>query len=435
MNPRAVSARILNQVCFQGRSLSQVLSHTLENLPDKTQNPLIQEICYGVLRDYPRLSAISEGLLKKPFKAKDNDVQCLLLVGLYQLIAMRVPDHAAVSETVAATKDLKKPWARGLANAVLRNFLRDKDKKIKQAEQTEEVCWAHPQWLIDEIRTAWPDQWKEILTANTQRPPMTLRMNLSKNSTEEYLSELFAAGISAQASAIVRSAVQLTQPVDVTKLPGFTEGWMSVQDAAAQLAAELLRLESGQRVLDVCAAPGGKTVHILETANVDLTAVDIDAGRLEKVQQNLHRCNQTARLLVGDAKEPASWWDEQPFDRILLDAPCSATGVIRRHPDIKIHRRATDIPALVELQAQILDAMWLLLKPGGMLLYATCSVLPRENSEQITAFVERCPDAVPVSIPDSIDAEWGRASGLGRQILPGENGMDGFYYACLKKQP
>lgn len=431
MNPRAVSARILNQVCFQGRSLSQVLSHTLENLPDKTQNPLIQEICYGVLRDYPRLSAITKGLLKKPFKAKDGDVQCLLLVGLHQLIAMRVPDHAAVSETVAATKDLKKTWARALSNAVLRNFLREKDQRIKQAEQTEEVCWAHPQWLVDEIRTAWPDQWEEILTANNQRPPMTLRVNLSKNSTEEYLNELAAAELSAQASAVVTSAVQLTQPVDVTNLPGFTEGRASVQDAAAQLAAGLLQLESDQRVLDVCAAPGGKTVHILETASVNLTAVDIDAGRLEKVKQNLDRCGQTARLEVGDAREPKTWWDGQPYDRILLDAPCSATGVIRRHPDIKVLRRAEDISVLVELQAQILDAMWLLLRPGGMLLYATCSVLPRENHEQITAFVERCPDALPVSI----DAEWGRASGLGRQILPGENGMDGFYYTCLKKQP
>jgi len=226
------------------------------------------------------------------------------------------------------------------------------------------------------------------------------------------------------------SAVQLTQPVDVALLPGFVEGQASVQDAAAQLAAGLLQLEPGQRVLDVCAAPGGKTVHILETASVPLTAVDIDAGRLEKVKQNLDRCGQTAKLVVGDAKEPKTWWDEQLYDRILLDAPCSATGVIRRHPDIKVLRRPEDIGVLVELQAQILDAMWLLLRPGGMLLYATCSVLPRENHEQITAFVERCPDALPVSI----DAEWGRVSGLGRQILPGENGMDGFYYACLKKQ-
>ena len=430
MNPRAVSALILEQVCFQGRSLSQALSQTLENLPDKTQNPLIQEICYGVLRDYPRLLAIAEGLLKKPFKAKDGDVMSLLLVGLYQLVAMRVPDHAAVSETVAATKDLKKPWARGLTNAVLRNFLREKDKRIKQAEQTEEACWAHPQWLINEIRTAWPDQWEEILTANNQRPPMTLRVNLSRNNSEDYLNELAAADISAQASPINSSAVQLTQPMDVANLPGFTEGRVSVQDAAAQLAANLLQLESGHRVLDVCAAPGGKTGHILETADVDLTAVDVDAGRLEKVSQNLQRLGLTARLLVGDATQPKTWWDEQAYDRILLDAPCSATGVIRRHPDIKVLRRIADIATLVELQAQILDAVWLLLKPGGMLLYATCSVLPRENREQVEAFVKKCPDALPVSI----DAEWGRTSGLGRQILPGENGMDGFYYACLKKQ-
>jgi 16S rRNA (cytosine967-C5)-methyltransferase len=429
MNPRAVAARILDQVCFQGRSLSQVLAQTLDNLPDKTQNPLIQEICYGVLRDYPRLLSITEGLLKKPFKAKDGDIQSLLLVGLYQLIAMRVPDHAAVSETVAATKDLKKPWARALANAVLRNFLREKDQRIKQAEQSEEVCWAHPQWLINEVRAAWPDQWQEILTANNQRPPMTLRVNLSRNSTEDYLAELAAADIAAQASATVNSALQLAQPVDVANLPGFTEGRASVQDAAAQLAASLLKLESGQRVLDVCAAPGGKTSHILETADVDLTAVDVDAKRLEKVGQNLQRLGQTAQLLVGDAREPNTWWDRQTFDRILLDAPCSATGVIRRHPDIKVLRRAADITSLVELQAQILNAVWLLLKPGGMLLYATCSILPRENSEQVEAFIKNCLDATPVSI----DADWGHVSGAGRQILPGQNGMDGFYYACLKK--
>jgi 16S rRNA (cytosine967-C5)-methyltransferase len=433
MNPRAVAARILDQVCFQGRSLSQALSQSLDNLPDKTKNqrPLIQEICYGVLRDYPRLSLITEGLLKKPFKAKDGDLQSLLLVGLYQLISMRVPDHAAVSETVAAIKDLKKPWARGLANAVLRNFLREKDQRIEQAEQTEEGRWAHPQWLIENIRTAWPDHWQDMLTANNQRPPMTLRVNHSQNTTEDYLAELAAADIPAQASKIVASAVQLTQPLDVTDLPGFSEGRLSVQDTAAQLAAELLRLEPGQQVLDVCAAPGGKTGHILETANVNLTAVDVDAGRLEKVEQNLQRLGQTARLLVGDATKPDTWWDGQTYDRILLDAPCSATGVIRRHPDIKILRHATDIPSLAELQAEILNAVWLLLKPGGMLLYATCSVLPSENSEQIAAFIEKCPDATSVTI----DADWGHLSGAGRQILPGENGMDGFYYACLKKQP
>jgi len=430
MNPRAVAARILAQVCFQGRSLSQVLTQTLENLPDKTQNPLIQEISYGVLRDYPRLSSITEGLLKKPFKAKDGDIHSLLLVGLYQLIAMRLPDHAAVSETVSAINDLKKPWARSLTNAVLRNFLREKEQRIKQAEQTEEAHWKHPQWLIDEIRTAWPDQWQNVLTANNQRPPMTMRINLSKNSSEDYLAELVVKNIPAHASVIVPSAVQMTQPMDVANVPGFTEGRVSVQDEAAQLAANLLQLNPGQKVLDVCAAPGGKTAHILETADVDLTAVDIDAKRLDKVSQNLQRLALAAKLIVDDATEPKTWWDGQTFDRILLDAPCSATGVIRRHPDIKVLRRAADIPALVELQAQILDAVWLLLKPGGMLLYATCSVLPKENDEQITAFVERCPDASPISL----DTDWGYASGAGRQILPGENGMDGFYYACLKKR-
>ena len=432
MNSRAIAARILDQVCFQGQSLTRALSQNLDNLPESAhkQKPLIQEICYGVLRDYYRLALIADGLLKKPFKAKDGDLHTLILVGLYQLIAMRTPNHAAVSETVTATKDLNKTWARGLTNAVLRNFLREKDQRLEQASQSEEAIWAHPQWLIDDMRNAWPEQWKNILNANNQRPPMTLRINQSQGTTNEYISELTTVDIPSKQSVIIDSAVQLSQPTDITNLPGFTDGRVSVQDTAAQLATILLKLKKGQRVLDVCAAPGGKTGHILESADVDLTAVDIDTSRLEKVAQNLLRIGKTATLTTGDAKNPESWWDGQPYDRILLDAPCSATGVIRRHPDIKILRRASDIAALAELQIQILKAVWLLLKPGGMLLYATCSVLPLENSEQIEAFLEECPDCLPVPI----EAEWGRSSGLGRQILPGENDMDGFYYACLKKR-
>lgn len=436
MNPRAMAARLLHQVCDHGQSLSQVL----ETIPDTAidQRPLIQEICYGVLRDYHRLSLILKGLLKKPLKAKDGDVRALLMSGLYQLISMRTPDHAAVSETVNAIQDLKKPWARGLVNGVLRNFLREKDQRLQQAEQTEEGRWSHPQWLIDAIRSAWPENWQAVLTANNHRPPMTLRVNLSKLSKENYLKEMEAGSLQAHPLPYAHSALQLQRPIEVTLLPGFSDGQVSVQDEAAQLAAELLQLQDGQRVLDVCAAPGGKTAHILETANLRAVAVDIDEKRLERVAQNLGRIQKAATMLTGDAQKPAEWWDGQAFDRILLDAPCSATGVIRRHPDIKILRRAKDIQSLVELQSQILDAVWPLLKPGGMLLYATCSVLPRENSEQIAAFLERHYDASE----ETINAEWGRPVERGRQILPGDGGinsetagMDGFYYACLKKQP
>lgn len=435
MNSRAIAAQIIELVCQQGRSLSQAM----ETIPQEAQKErsLIQEMCYGVFRDYHRLMCILEGLLKKPLKSRDSDIQALLLVGLYQLTAMRIPDHAGVSETVDATKDLKKPWARGLVNGVLRNFLREKDQIIEAADQSEEAHWSHPQWLLDHVRNAWPKQWQAVLKANNQRPPMTLRVNISRNSRDDYLAELEASNISAVASSYASSAVTLTQPQDVSQLPGFFEGRVSVQDEAAQLAASLLDLKNDQRVLDVCAAPGGKTGHILETANVELIAVDVDPQRLEKVKQNLDRLGQKASLVVGDARFPEKWWNGEQFDRILLDAPCSATGVIRRHPDIKVLRRAGDIQSLVELQGQILDAIWPLLKPGGMLVYATCSVLPCENSDQLTAFLEKRTDVSNLEI----NAGWGRPVNIGRQILPGDSssedsitGMDGFYYGCLKKQ-
>lgn len=435
-NPRATAAQVIELVCSQGRSLSQAL----EAIPDdvQTERPLIQEMSYGVCREYHHLLTILEGLLSKPFKAKDGDVQALLLVGLYQLISMRVPDHAGVSETVSATRDLKKPWARGLVNGVLRTFLREKDLRIQEADQSEPAHWSHPQWLLDHIRAAWPDHWQAILNGNNQRPPMTLRVNLSRISREDYLAELTSLAIKACPGPYAPGAIQLVQPVDVSQLPGFHDGWVSVQDEAAQFAAGLLDLEDGQRILDVCAAPGGKTGHILEMADVETVAIDIDPLRLEKVRQNLDRLGKTATLMTGDATKPEQWWNGQPFDRILLDAPCSATGVIRRHPDIKILRRAEDIQSLVELQARILDAVWPLLKPGGMLLYATCSVLPCENNDQVAAFVDRRSDTLNLEI----DAVWGQAVSVGRQILPGDRSndentgsMDGFYYSCLKKQP
>jgi len=426
-NPRARAARILAQVTRDGRSLSRATENVSSASGD--DHALIQEMCYGVLREYHRLSAIVTSLLKKPLKEKDADMQALLLLGLYQLIYMRVPDHAAVSETVAATTVLKKGWARGMVNGVLRNFQRQQENLLAQADTTEESRWSHPQWLINALREAWPADWQAVLTANNQRPPMYLRINTAKISAGDYLQLLEKNGIAANRSKLTKSAIQLEQPQDVTVLPGFAEGWLSVQDEAAQQAAFLMALEPGQRVLDVCAAPGGKTVHMLELAEVEIVAVDVDAARLQRVEENLQRLGNTARCIAGDARTPKEWWDGQPFDRILLDAPCSATGVIRRHPDIKLLRRESDIKKLVALQAQILDAIWPLLKPGGMLVYATCSVLPEENARQITAFVDRQPDTQinKISVP------WGTPAMAGQQVLPGNNGMDGFYYACLEK--
>ncbi|NOX91007.1 MAG: 16S rRNA (cytosine(967)-C(5))-methyltransferase RsmB [Gammaproteobacteria bacterium] len=426
-NPRATAARILSQVIRDGRSLSRAIEDIPSALSD--DRALIQEMCYGVLREYHRLSVIVASLLKKPLKEKDADVQALLLLGLYQLMCMRVPDHAAVSETVAATATLKKVWARGMVNGVLRNFQRQQEKLLVQVDITEEGRWSHPQWLINALREAWPTDWQTILAANNQRPPMCLRINTAKISADDYLQLLEKNDIAASRGEFTTSAIRLEHPQDVTALPGFVEGWLSVQDEAAQQAAGLMGLEPGQRVLDVCAAPGGKTVHMLELAEVEMIAVDVDAARLQRVKENLQRVGKTARCVVGDACMPNKWWDGQPFDRILLDAPCSATGVIRRHPDIKLLRRESDIKKLVTLQAQILDAIWPLLKPGGMLVYATCSVLPEENARQITAFVDRQVDAQL----RTINVQWGVPVMAGQQVLPGNSGMDGFYYACLEK--
>lgn len=432
-NTRAIAACIIDEVCSQGRSLSVALETPEIESSDR---PLVQELCYGTLRARPRLLLIVSKLLKTPLKPKDGDVQALLLLGLYQLLEMRVPDHAAVSETVAATVELKKPWARGLVNGVLRNFLRQSEQRLAEAMSQEEGRWMHPQWLIDAIRTAWPEQWQDILVANNQRPPMTLRVNQTQTSVKDYLAELEAVGITGQASAQVSSAVRLQQPVDVGCLPGFAQGRVSVQDEAAQLAAGLLRLKAGQRVLDVCAAPGGKCGHILETAAVELVAVDVDSQRLQRVEENLARLGLSAHLIAGDAVRPETWWDGELFDRILLDAPCSATGVIRRHPDIKILRRPGDIKTLLKLQTKMLDSVWPLLKPGGILLYATCSVLAEENVHQLLAFTHRQTDAVY----QELQVPWGFWQEVGRQIFPGAEGagngtggMDGFYYACLQK--
>lgn len=436
MNPRATAALVISQVMTQGRSLTAALEQALtDSTPDRA---LIQAICYGVMRQYPRLEATLAQLLRKPLKEKDADIQALLMAGLYQLLEMRIPDHAAVGETVSAVRDLKKEWARGLVNGVLRNFQRQRDKICQQAEKKEVGRWAHPQWLINAVKQAWPAEWQDILAANNRQAPMTLRVNRQQTSRDAYLQQLAQAGIPALACAFSPDGIALESAVDVGQLPGFAAGLVSVQDEAAQLAAGLLQLESGQRVLDVCAAPGGKAAHILELRPEvsELVAVDVDPLRLERVEQTLERLGLRAQVVAGDAAQPAEWWDGALFDRILLDAPCSASGVIRRHPDIKLLRRPADLAKLGTLQGQILRAIWPLLKPGGMLVYATCSILPQENHEQIGRFLQDVEDAQSITI----DAGWGQPVAVGRQIFPGDGantqygGMDGFYYACLQKR-
>lgn len=391
----------------------------------------MQELSYGVMRFYPRLRVIADALLKKPLKRKDQDLYALILIGIYQQIYLNIPPHAAVAETVEASRQLGKKWAAGLINGVLRNFQRQREPLLKVADKESSGRYAWPDWLLSKIQTAWPEYWQTVVEATNQRPPMVLRVNSAKITRDDYLGQLNDAGISANPLPLAPSGILLEQPSAVERLPGFDQGLFSVQDSGAQLAAELLDVQSGQTVLDACAAPGGKTCHLLELMpDIALTAVDIDNTRLERVRENLQRLDLNASVVVGDASRPTGAWSEVSYDRILLDVPCSATGVIRRHPDIKILRRADDIPALVKTQADILDEIWPLLSPDGMLLYVTCSLLPVENEHQIAEFLKRQSDAREVPIK----ADWGLARPLGRQTLPGLAEMDGFYYACLSKE-
>lgn len=427
MNPRLAVVKILQQVIEHGKNLPDAISKT------QSENPsLSQAISYGVIRHYQRMDFYLQQLVNKPIRNKDNDIKLLIMIGLYQLAEMRIPDHAAVSETVKICKVLKKDWARNLVNGVLRQFQRQQRQLIEKAEQHPEAWYAHPSWLLEEIKNAWPNHWQTILQANNQPPPMTLRVNTLQTTRDAYQQRLADAEIKSHQDKYATEALTLETPCDVANLPGFDKGYCSVQDAAAQLAAHLLDAQPEQQVLDACAAPGGKTAHILEQQPrlKQLVAVDIESHRLKQITENLQRLSLTADLICGDATKPGEWWNGPQFDRILLDAPCSATGVIRRHPDIKLLRRADDISLLLKTQQQILDQMWPLLKPGGMLIYATCSILPQENTQQIEQFLLRQSDA----IHKDIDAPWGHATLAGRQVLPGEDGMDGFFYAQLYKQ-
>jgi 16S rRNA (cytosine967-C5)-methyltransferase len=426
---RACAAQILLRVLEHGESLDQALR--THGIPD-SERALIQELCYGVLRWHGRLDALARKRLTTPLK--QGPVHCLLLLGLYQLIYLRVAPHAAVDLTVAACTALKQSWAKGLVNAVLRGFLRERADLLEAVDRDEQAALAHPVWLLERFKADWPDDWRTITRANNARPPLTLRVNALKVSRAAYLDQLNAAGIAATALPHTPCGLQLEKPLAVEDLPGFAEGMVSVQDGAAQQAVPLLDLRAGQRVLDACSAPGGKTCHILESQPTlqALLALDCHARRIKRIQQNLDRLQLHAMLVMGDATRPADWWDGVLFDRILLDAPCSATGVIRRHPDIKLLRSAADVAKLAAVQTGLLSALWPLLKSGGMLLYATCSVLQEENERPVQQFLARHDDAraAPFTFPWQDTA---LSATVGQQILPGTEGMDGFYYARLHK--
>jgi len=427
---RKVAATVLSKVVKDGQSLTVALDSVLESVPEAKDRAFIQALCYGVVRCYHRLDFILQQLLSKPLRNKDTDIKMLLLIGIYQLQYMRVKTHAAVSETVSAAK--KKSWAKSLINAVLRQYMREQEQLEKQADGNKLVASSHPEWLVNKITKDWPEQVQNLLLENNKQPPMAIRVNLSQSNQQAYLKLLEENSISANAVPFCSSAIILESPVAVEKLPGFTEGMVSVQDTAAQLAAELLDVKAGQSVLDLCAAPGGKTAAILErqVESISMTAVDIDEGRLKRVKENLQRLKLTANVIAGDAAKPSEWVQDQKFDRILLDVPCSALGVIRRHPDIKILRRESDIEELQTIQQQILQAAWELLLPGGILLYATCSILKQENEQQIETFLNTQSNAEEIIL----DGDWGEKRSFGRQVLTGNQNMDGFYYAKLVKK-
>ncbi|MBU3068705.1 16S rRNA (cytosine(967)-C(5))-methyltransferase RsmB [Aestuariicella sp. G3-2] len=438
---RVQAALTLASVLQQQASLASLMTPALDKV-DAQEQPLLQELCFGTCRWQPQLQSILNRLLEKPLKPKDSDIHALLLLGLYQLKYLRIPDHAALNNTVAACKSLKKPWAEKLVNGILRRFQRERESLEAALQKSPAYTSAHPNWLRKSIENFWPQQSEAVFAANNAHPPFTLRLNLSQQSRDDYRQTLENLELGSTPTPFSPFGLTLDKACDVNKLPGFSEGKLSVQDEAAQLAGELLQLQPGQRVLDACCAPGGKTGHILELGTQltsplqNVVALDLEARRLERVKDNLQRLqhqlnqyNQTTTLICADALAVDEWWDGEPFDRILLDAPCSATGVVRRHPDIKLLRNAADIAKLAALQLSLLRALWPTLKPGGRLVYATCSLLPTENTRVVEQFIESEAGAKH----DPIDALWGLPQACGRQLLPQIQGHDGFYYACINK--
>jgi 16S rRNA (cytosine967-C5)-methyltransferase len=433
---RAAAARVVAGVLHDGRTLEVALAQAAA---PPAQRAAVQSLAYGAIRWQPELDALLSLMLSRPKGELDPAVHALLLVGLHQLMHGETPEHAAVAETVEAARELGQARAAGLVNALLRRLLRERAALVEQAHRNEAARWAHPQWFIDAVRRDWPPHWQAILAAGNEHPPLWLRVNARRTDAARYRERLAAAGFESEACGFAPEALRLARPVDVARLPGFAEGDVSVQDAAAQLAAPLLEARAGHRVLDACAAPGGKTCHLLETVPGlgEVVALDVDGARTRRIEENLSRLGLAARVVVGDAADPAAWWDGRPFDRILLDVPCSGTGVIRRHPDIKVLRRPADIPALAAMQLRLLEAAWPLLAAGGRLVYASCSVLRAENASVIAAFIAADRGAVDVTESASLfehGALQAPGPGPGHAILPGAAGTDGFYYACLRKQ-
>jgi len=438
---RQVAIKVITNILLEHGSLSTQLARHQTDVANE-HIPLLKELCFGVCRQYPTLNSVALSLLAHPFEEKDTDLYATLLLGLYQLTYMNTPDHAAVHETVEACRLLKKDWATKLMNAVLRRYQREEHEILDNLSSMPSIEYNQPKWLVKRINKHWPDDLEQIIEASNTHPPMCIRVNESRVSRETYQKMLKDKGIESEAGKFSTSALYLQIAVRVGQLPNFEEGFASVQDEAAQLSAHILSPKSGEKILDACAAPGGKTGHLLEKGNnsenegVELTAVELEPWRMEKIESNLERLGYSAHLICADAGDLDAWWEGEQFDKILLDVPCSATGVIRRNPDIKINRKPADINELVVIQREILTQVWKTLKPGGFMLYATCSFMPEENEYQVNQFLETQLDANEVklnTLNNDAKIEWGIEVSHGRQMFPTLESHDGFYYCLLQK--
>ena len=426
---RALAAQALAEVALRGASLRDATERYAPRMADPRDRALFTALLSDGARWWLRFDPALDRLLDKPLRQKEPAVHALLVLGLVQLEILELPDYAAVAATVQAARTLQRPRLAGLVNAVLRRWQRERAELLAALDAKPQTRHAHPAWLAKAIARDWPAQADTVMAADNVEPPLMLRANRRRTTREALLERLLAAGYVAEPHAWLADGIVLPHSADVTRMPGFAEGQFAVQDGAAQIAADLADIHDGLRILDACAAPGGKACHALERADVALTAVEFDAGRAARIRQNLERLGLSAELVIGDAGQTEGWWDGRPFDRRLIDAPCSATGVLRRRPDVRLHRRESDVPALAAQQKRILDALWPLLAPGGRLIYVTCSLLKAENEAVVQALLAARPEARAVAF----ELPAGQAAGGGWQILPGDGDLDGMYYAVLER--
>lgn len=427
---RALAAKGLAEVALRGASLREVMERSAPKLADPRDRALLMALLSEGARWWLRFDAAVDAMLAKPIRHKDPAIHALLVLGLVQLEILELSDYAAVAATVEATRTLKRPALAGMVNAVLRRWQRERETHVARLDAEPTTRHAHPAWLAAALKRDWPAQADAVMAADNGEPPLMLRVNRQRSERAAFLARLQANGHEASAHPWLADAVVLPHSTDVTRLPGFDDGAFAVQDGAAQVAADLADLHDGLRVLDACAAPGGKACHLLERARIDLTALEFDAKRAERIRDNLMRLRLDAKVVVGDAGAPPAAWKKQPFDRILVDAPCSATGVLRRRPDVRLHRRESDIAAMGVQQRRIVSALWPLLAPGGRLVYITCSVLRAENEAVVSELLAAHDDAAAVAF--TLPA--GQAAAVGWQILPGDGDLDGMYYAVLRKK-